>query len=186
MAITNANIILLDIPHRYDLEETSCVNKEILVFNRKLKKITKVYKHVILLESSTNRKAYTRHGMHLNRLGKRQIARQIVSIIMGVTEKKVDSPISLNWELDVSRTCVSPMEHVAGKAGVEENVEDYIVEGQKNESDKRVIDDHQQNEADDTGDLSNRGIVEDMDVDTLFRSKRIRRIPATRTADFLW
>jgi hypothetical protein len=69
--LTNTNIILLDILHRYDLERTSCVNNEIQVFNRKLKKATKPYKHVRILETSTNRKDYTQHGMHLNKLGKR-------------------------------------------------------------------------------------------------------------------
>jgi hypothetical protein len=47
--VTNTNIILLDIPHRYDLEESSCVNKEIQIFNRKLSKVTKLCKHVVVL-----------------------------------------------------------------------------------------------------------------------------------------
>jgi hypothetical protein len=42
--VTNTNKILLDIPHKYDLEEISCVNKEIQIFNRKLRKVTKLCK----------------------------------------------------------------------------------------------------------------------------------------------
>ena len=36
---SNTNVIIMNAPHRYDLEETSCVNKEIKVYNRKLNKI---------------------------------------------------------------------------------------------------------------------------------------------------
>jgi hypothetical protein len=72
----NSNIIVLDIPHRYDLMGTSCVNREIQAFNRKLKKVTKPYKHVTILEVSRERETFTQHGLHLNKLGKRQLASQ--------------------------------------------------------------------------------------------------------------
>jgi len=34
----NTNVIIMNAPHRFDLEESLCVNKEIKLFNRKLKK----------------------------------------------------------------------------------------------------------------------------------------------------
>ena len=37
----NTNILVLTAPHRYDLLESSCVNKEVEVFNRKLLKVVK-------------------------------------------------------------------------------------------------------------------------------------------------
>jgi hypothetical protein len=37
----NTNEIIMNAPHRFDLEESLCVNKEIKVFNRKLKQIMK-------------------------------------------------------------------------------------------------------------------------------------------------
>ena len=37
----NTNIMIVTVPHRYDLQGTSCVNKEIDVFNRKLHKVVK-------------------------------------------------------------------------------------------------------------------------------------------------
>ena len=40
---TNMNI--MDAPHRFDLEVSSCVNKEVNAFNRKLNKIIKSYDH---------------------------------------------------------------------------------------------------------------------------------------------
>jgi NAD-dependent SIR2 family protein deacetylase len=30
----NTNVIIMNAPHRFDLEESSCVNKEVKVFNR--------------------------------------------------------------------------------------------------------------------------------------------------------
>jgi hypothetical protein len=37
----NTNIMIVTAPHRHDLQETSFVNKEIEVFNRKLHKVVK-------------------------------------------------------------------------------------------------------------------------------------------------
>jgi hypothetical protein len=96
--LNSVNIIKLDIFHRYNLIETSCVNKEIQVFNKKLKKATKAYKHVTSIEVNNNREAFTRHGMHLNKVGKRQTARQIAREIRQLAVYKVNSIISLDWK----------------------------------------------------------------------------------------
>jgi GTPase SAR1 family protein len=64
--VNNTNIVVLDIPHRYDLGKNSYVNKEIQYFNQKRRKITKLFKHVSVLEVSSNREAFTQHGLHLN------------------------------------------------------------------------------------------------------------------------
>jgi hypothetical protein len=39
------NVLLINAPHRYDLEESSCVNKEVKIFNRKLSQLVKKYNH---------------------------------------------------------------------------------------------------------------------------------------------
>ena len=39
------NVLLINAPHRYDLEESSCVNKEVKIFNRKLSHLVKKYYH---------------------------------------------------------------------------------------------------------------------------------------------
>jgi hypothetical protein len=57
---------VLDIPHIYDLEENSIVNKEIQTFNWKLRKITKHFNHVTILKLSLNTEAYTHYGLHPN------------------------------------------------------------------------------------------------------------------------
>jgi hypothetical protein len=98
--VNNTNIILTDIPSRYDLVKNSIVNKEIQVFNRKLRKVTKQLKHVSILEPRLNREMFTPHGLHLNRLGKCLIAKQIAMEIYGLTKEKVNNVISLKWKLE--------------------------------------------------------------------------------------
>ena len=39
------NVIVMDTPHRFDVETSSCVNNEVNAFNKKLKKIIKPYDH---------------------------------------------------------------------------------------------------------------------------------------------
>jgi hypothetical protein len=73
----NTNIMVVTAPHRYDLQDSACVNKEIVVFNRKLHKMVKTADNVKILQTTLNRNDFTRHGMHLNILGKEKVAKQI-------------------------------------------------------------------------------------------------------------
>jgi len=54
----HANIILVTVPPRYDLMQSSCVNSEIKLFNRKLKKMVKVYQHMSVIKMDNNRKLF--------------------------------------------------------------------------------------------------------------------------------
>jgi hypothetical protein len=49
------NVIIMNALHRFDLEESSCLNKEVEIFNRKLKRIMKRYNHTKVLDMSVNR-----------------------------------------------------------------------------------------------------------------------------------
>jgi lysophospholipase L1-like esterase len=77
----NTNVIIINAPHRFDLEESSCVNKEVKVFNRKLNKIVKRYNHIKLIDMSDKRGHYTQHGLHMNKTGKEWITRKTAGII---------------------------------------------------------------------------------------------------------
>jgi hypothetical protein len=66
----NTNIVIVCIPYRYDLYKDSMTNLAIQKFNNKLKKIPKLFRHVRLVETDSNRKYYTKHGLHLNNVGK--------------------------------------------------------------------------------------------------------------------
>jgi hypothetical protein len=72
---------VISAPQRYDLSQTSCVNQEVKVFNRKLCKYLKAYKNTLIVEVDSNRDYYTRHGLHLNRKGKELIAKKIALAI---------------------------------------------------------------------------------------------------------
>jgi hypothetical protein len=72
------NIILLHAQHRHDLMYTSCVNKEVAKFNRKTKKIIKLYPNARLMEIQLQRQHFTRHGQPLNLVGKELVAIEMV------------------------------------------------------------------------------------------------------------
>jgi hypothetical protein len=101
-----SNIIMVDIPHRYDLPDNSHVNK---AFNSKLKKIAKLFKYVKILEFNFTRKCFTQHGLHLNGYGKGLLAKQMASLIYKMSCQKTEKPIVWNGKCSRSRT---PMIHL--------------------------------------------------------------------------
>jgi hypothetical protein len=68
--------------------------------NRKLKNISYRFGHVTLLEIDTERKFYTRHGLHLNKKGKDGLARSIANLIkkLILNEDKGKQGITLDWK----------------------------------------------------------------------------------------
>jgi hypothetical protein len=54
----NTNVILICVPHRFDLQPSSCVNEEVESFNRKLQKSMKTFSHIQVCIMSTNRDNY--------------------------------------------------------------------------------------------------------------------------------
>jgi len=91
------NIIVKGITYRYDLLINSCVNNEIKVFNRKLRKPLKVFDNAFLIQVNSETEHFTRHGLYLHSKGKEQSAKKTVNnIIIIFKEKKVD-PITMKW-----------------------------------------------------------------------------------------
>jgi hypothetical protein len=60
----HTNVIIIDPPHRFDLQASVCVNKE-NVFNRKLNKIIKPYEHISQLHLNMQSEHFTEHEMHM-------------------------------------------------------------------------------------------------------------------------
>ena len=77
----NTNIIVVYIPHRHDLAKDSRTNLEIQAFNTKLSKTAKSFRHVALVEMDSNRKYFTKYGLHLNNAGKEWFAKLIATQI---------------------------------------------------------------------------------------------------------
>jgi len=100
----NTNIILMDVPHRHDLEMKSCVNKEIKAFNRKLRNLSERIVNLPVSDVSTNTEIYTRHGLHLNRRGKGQTAEKTVTETRTLFKLNKEVPIVLQWKQEETRT----------------------------------------------------------------------------------
>ena len=88
----------MEAPHRFDLEESSCVNKEVKVFNRELNKIMKGYNHIKVIDMSTKRDHYTWHGLHINKTGKEWITKKTADIINKLFANSKSAHISLEWK----------------------------------------------------------------------------------------
>lgn len=78
---TNTNVILLEAPHRYDLSLSSCVNREVRLFNRRMRSLMSTFNHVTILSTSTKAEHHTRHGLHFNKQGKFWITNNLVKEI---------------------------------------------------------------------------------------------------------
>jgi hypothetical protein len=94
-----SNIVLINAPQRYDLIPESCVNTEVVKFNRQIKKIVKPYSKVHLLETNLDRNHFTKHGMHLNYKGRDLNAQQLALIVEKIFRKEQPVPIAIPWDV---------------------------------------------------------------------------------------
>jgi len=74
-------IILINVPFRYDLPNSTYVNSSISILNRKLKTLVKVFPQISFLETDNNRNLFTTHGLHLNKSDKRLVTYQTASLL---------------------------------------------------------------------------------------------------------
>jgi hypothetical protein len=77
----HTNVILMGAPHRYDLIRNSCVDNEVEVFNRKLRKRLERFGKVEMIDVVSERHFYTKHGQHLNSGGKESMAKKTATTI---------------------------------------------------------------------------------------------------------
>ena len=78
---SHTNVLVVNVPKRFDLETHCCVNYEVNAFNRKLDKHMKSFKNANTVEVTSDRDHYTKRGLHLNRKGKEEAAKTTVSSI---------------------------------------------------------------------------------------------------------
>jgi hypothetical protein len=72
--LTHTNVVVINVPHRYDLMKWACVNNAAKDFNRKLRKLLKAYDDLKMTEVENLRELYTNHGLHLNAKEKESLA----------------------------------------------------------------------------------------------------------------
>ena len=97
----NTNIMVVPAPHRHDLLNSSCVNKEIVVFNRKLHKVVKSISNMKIIQSNLNRDDFTHHGMHLKLSGKEKVAKLLGENIKQLTAHIKQTPLITKWREDL-------------------------------------------------------------------------------------
>jgi hypothetical protein len=95
---SHTNIIVMCAPHRHDLVDWSCVNEEVRNFNRKLVKLMKAFMHVRVVKIDLDRELFTKHGLHMNNLGKERIMKHTATMVLAVLQKKTQEPISIHWK----------------------------------------------------------------------------------------
>jgi hypothetical protein len=88
----NTNIMVVPAPHRYDLLESSCVNKEIVVFNRELLKVVKSIGNFEIVQANLNRDDFTHNELHLNFSSKEKVAKLIGESIKHLIARKKAHP----------------------------------------------------------------------------------------------
>jgi len=86
------NIILMNLPYRYDLSNSNAVNRTITILNRKLKNFIKALPHTYFMETDNTRILFTNHRLHMNNLGKQLVNCQIATFLYSISEpKKISS-----------------------------------------------------------------------------------------------
>ena len=155
----HTNIIAVAPPHRYDLPDFSCVNQEAQVFKRKLRKQLKDMQHIHIVDINVTRDEFTRHGLHLNYLGKERIAKAIEQSINTLSMTR-NSTISLNWkEVPSAAITTTITETRMGSTG-KNDIETRMGSTEKNDIDEQR--------------------------NATRSSCRPKRLPTTRNEDFLW
>ena len=109
---SSTSVLILDVPQRLDLVNSSCVKKEINVYNRKLQKIVKTSNYVQIQTMSRDRTCCTKHGMHMNSLWKNWMCQEIAKkILVLLSPKSNNLPILLYWKVphstDTTTECSS-------------------------------------------------------------------------------
>jgi hypothetical protein len=98
----HTNIILANVPIRYDLSYHSLINKRIRSYNTELLELTSEFTseqgQVALIEIDFKRKYHTRHGLHFNKHGKLLFSNKIAQIINTVLGKRPEQKVETEDE----------------------------------------------------------------------------------------
>jgi hypothetical protein len=95
----HTNVIVVNIPLRYDVCETSSINNEIKSFNGKSGKLTAKLNNTNVISAELARNFYTRHGIHMRNFGRAEVSNRLANKIRSLWWRQIeDSPISMMWK----------------------------------------------------------------------------------------
>ena len=83
------------IPHRYDSEQISRVNKEVEKYNRRIRKHMKVFENTEVITVDLDRRDFTKHGQHMNAKRKELMAKRIAAAIKHTLKICKKTPIGM-------------------------------------------------------------------------------------------
>ena len=126
-SLGDSKVLVVNIPVRHDLIPNSCVNKAVVETNEKITRVCKGFRNVTVFDTSVlDRAHHTRHGMHLNKLGKEKLCKQICEYI-----KKDQKIISAHCKPTAMQGYVSSE---VGSTGVQLTSNQTIVESKEIEA----------------------------------------------------
>jgi len=154
----------MEVPHRHDLIQYSCVNKEVEKYNSKIKKHMKGRENAEVMKVNLDRGAFTKHSQHMNAMGKEFMAKRITEITKHTLKMCKKILIVMKWKEDTSKDKQDPREATPGIREERDPNENWKDNVQTEEGDNR------QQESETVGIVSRRNL----------------RTPVTRREDFLW
>ena len=201
---TNKNIVLLNSPHRHDLISTSCVNKEVINYNRQLREARGLHPNVKLLEIKLDRHHFTRHGLHLNLIGKKFVSQEVAMIVKQIFKPgKVPTSLekaalleennltTLEPNIDDKAESTKPILNTVNQVTLQLHgnlIPDNIVIQEPNLTDecidKEYPPQHQEPLLGNDIESQNSNQNEMMIMESIAQQKR--HCPAKRNTDFLW
>jgi hypothetical protein len=95
----HTNIIIINVPLRFDRTDFSTVNEETRALNMKLNKLVQKFRNINMLSVALSRKYFTRYGIHMKNKGKENTVNRLADRIMSVKCKhETVKMISLIWK----------------------------------------------------------------------------------------
>jgi len=94
----HTNVIILEVPVRYDIGARSNINEQIESHNKKLCKVIKSFMHVKLIKVTINREDFTKHGLHLNSKGKEKVSTELLKHLLTTHKKQETAAKYLPWK----------------------------------------------------------------------------------------
>ena len=201
--LVHTNVVVVEAPHRFDLDSFSCVNKEVSAFNRRLQKILKPHKHVSLVNLLMDREHFTKHGLHLNGSGKDRLSGLLSSRIYEVLASQPSAtPITIPW-IDKATAEVEPMKpnpDVPELTCPDQQLNEVIVNNSHDAN--QTIVNEQGVDFDSMNSAQHSSLAETSTIHLLKcdqsviptnapltedkKSSRLKKTPLTRSDDFLW